>query len=296
MMNEVDIENLTNEQYLMLTQESQTQGMVRSEFGRMITKDIEDMTIVEYMETSEIQGVSFIAKEEERESLETLPCKKQSNEINPGGFTLPYTISNLKIYDMADVGAGINMMPKSLFKHLKLINLKKTSMVVEMADTTKKAPLGIVENIPKGEYFNPPEVEKNDSFVLEQRTLHYSEERIDTVDSSDDSQEDEVGSHLSEDVVSRWHVCKPVHVTFKDKGYVEEELWQNGMEEMNYTHPLVKSETFEVHQYTFKNRKSFISITKQIEDILTLGRVNGSRFIEKTRREMDEEEGATRKM
>nr|GEU44473.1 reverse transcriptase domain-containing protein [Tanacetum cinerariifolium] len=330
MMNEVDIENLTNEQYLMLTKESQTQGMVRSEFGST--------------------------------------------------------------------------------------NLKKTSMVVEMADTTKKAPLRIVENIPKGEYFNPHEVEKNDSPVLEQRTLHYSEERIDIVDSSDDSQEDEVGSHLSEDVVSRWHVCKPVHVTFKvckedcgiwptcnpylsfcsgydaiygkngmlkqwvawnynfniettkdnsfkewvkegnferirdnpyfrnfevykeefddeikqleneyelkagrkryaseevwdkcekfhdstklwyDKEFVEEELWQNGMEEMNYTHPLVKSETFEVHQYTFKNRKSFISVTKQIEDILTLGRVNGSRFIEKTRREMDEEEGATRKM
>ncbi|GJX72729.1 retrovirus-related pol polyprotein from transposon TNT 1-94 [Tanacetum coccineum] len=49
MMNEVDIENLTIEQYLMLTQESQTQGMVRTEFGKIITKDIQDM-IVEYME------------------------------------------------------------------------------------------------------------------------------------------------------------------------------------------------------------------------------------------------------
>ncbi|GKD50719.1 hypothetical protein Tco_1279695 [Tanacetum coccineum] len=253
MMNEVDIENLTIEQYLMLTQESQTQGMVRTEFVRMITKDIEDITIAEYMEyeaeikrnpwgyaksytrnsgstnlgeskilknkhqpdklktndyfpsippcfkparpltkdiheplekdhndcqlstpnshheteevssdedidewlneemgkrmigqdkdeeedalidilktvveecksiykkaqipssrTSEIQGVSFVA-EEEGESSETLPCKQQSNELNPGGFTLPCTISNLKIYAMADVGAGINMMPK----------------------------------------------------------------------------------------------------------------------------------------------------------------------------------------
>ncbi|GKA12226.1 phospholipase-like protein [Tanacetum coccineum] len=197
--------------------------------------------------TSEIQGVSFVAEEEEGESFETLPCKQQSNEINPKGFTLPCTINNLKIYDMADVGAGINMMPKSLFEHLKLTNLKKTSRVVEMADMTKKAPLGIVENIPvkidkflfrsdfvvidtlegpnetmllassiqKDEYFNPHEVKNDDSPALEQRTLHYSEESIDTVDSSNDSQEDEVGSHLSEDVVSRWHVCKPVHVTFK---------------------------------------------------------------------------------
>ncbi|GKD48060.1 reverse transcriptase domain-containing protein [Tanacetum coccineum] len=97
--------------------------------------------------TSEIQGVSFEAEEEEGESSETLPCKQQSNEINPGGFTLPCTISNLKIYVMADVGAGINMMPKLLFEHLKLTNLKKTSMVVEMADMTKKALLGNVENI-----------------------------------------------------------------------------------------------------------------------------------------------------
>ncbi|GKD33131.1 reverse transcriptase domain-containing protein, partial [Tanacetum coccineum] len=188
MMNDVDIKNLTSEQCLMLTQESQTQGMSRTKFDRMVIKDIKDMTIAEYMEcgaeikrnpwgyaklytrksgstnlgekcksiykkaqipssrTSEIQGVSFIAEEEEGESSKTLTCKQQSNEINPRGFTLPCTISNLKIYVMADVGAGINMMPKSLFEHLKLTNLKKTSMVVEMADMTKK-PLGIVENI-----------------------------------------------------------------------------------------------------------------------------------------------------
>ncbi|GJV01805.1 putative reverse transcriptase domain-containing protein [Tanacetum coccineum] len=245
--------------------------------------------------TSKIQGVSFVAEEKEGESSKILPYKQQSNEINPGGFTLPCTISNLKIYVMADVGAGINMMPISLFKHLKLINFKKTSMVVEMADMTKKAPLGIVENIPvkidkflfrsdfvvidtlegpnetillgrpflatihaqidvfrgeislgignekvkfdtngeichsrvphekiymeisiqKGEYFDPHEVENDDSPALEQRTLHYSKQSIDTVDSNDESQEEDVGSYLSKDVVSRWHVCKPVHVTFK---------------------------------------------------------------------------------
>nr|GEV76308.1 hypothetical protein [Tanacetum cinerariifolium] len=50
MMNEVDIENLTIEQYLMLTQENQTREIARTESGRMITKDIENMTIAEYME------------------------------------------------------------------------------------------------------------------------------------------------------------------------------------------------------------------------------------------------------
>ncbi|GKB38173.1 hypothetical protein Tco_0883115 [Tanacetum coccineum] len=50
MMNEVDIENLTIEQYLMLTQENQARGMARTISSRMITKDIISMTIEEYME------------------------------------------------------------------------------------------------------------------------------------------------------------------------------------------------------------------------------------------------------
>ncbi|GKE71295.1 hypothetical protein Tco_1529367, partial [Tanacetum coccineum] len=73
-----------------------------------------------------------------------------------------------------------------------------------------------------------------------------------------------------------WEKCKKFHDTTKlwyDKGFDEEELWQNGIEDIDYTPPLVKSETFEVHRYTFKNRKSFISITKQMDDVLTLGRV-----------------------
>ncbi|GJU42465.1 copia protein [Tanacetum coccineum] len=66
-------------------------------------------------------------------------------------------------------------------------------------------------SIQESEYFNPHEMENNDS---PQRTFHYSEESVDTVDSSSDSQENKVGSHLSKNV-SRWHVYKPVHITFK---------------------------------------------------------------------------------
>nr|GEV32728.1 hypothetical protein [Tanacetum cinerariifolium] len=533
MMNEVDIENLTIEQYLMFTQEKQTQRMIRTESGnkpndyhlftlqshyeteevssnedvdewlneelskRMTGEDkeeeedalidilkivVEECTSVykkaqirtPSCRTSKIQGVSFVAEEEDRDSSETLPYQQPSNEINPKSFTLPCTFGNLKIYIMTDVGAGINMMPKSLFEHLKLANLKKTSMAIEMGNMTHKAPLGIVKNIlvkiykflfhfdfvvietletillgrpflatihaqidvfrgeislgvgnekvkfdmngeichsmvpfekiymvssiQESEYVNPHEIENDDSPALGQRTFHYSKESVNTVDSSSDSQENEVGSHLSE-IVSRWHVCKPVHITFKvceedcriwptcnpdlsfcsgydaiygkeengilkqwicfrdherqnvrgngmkfddllkvnhgnknianlvneyelkagrkryaleeiwekcekfhdstkqwyDEGFEEEELWQNGIEEIDYTPLLAKNETFEVHRYTFKNGKSFICITKQMNDVLPLGRVNGSKFIWKTRKEMDEEGGDTRK-
>nr|GEV12909.1 hypothetical protein [Tanacetum cinerariifolium] len=143
------------------------------------------------------------------------------------------------IYVMADVGAGINMMPKSLFEYLKLANLEKTNMAIKMVIDTLEEPdetillgrlflatihaqidvfkgeisLG-VGNEKESEYFNPREIGNDDSPALEQRTFHYSKESIDTIDSSSDSQENEVRSHLSENV-SRWHVCKPVHITFK---------------------------------------------------------------------------------
>ncbi|GJV32045.1 phospholipase-like protein [Tanacetum coccineum] len=169
------------------------------------------------------------------------------------------------IYVMADVGAGINMMPKSLFKHLKLAKLKKTNMVIEIVIDTLEKPdetilLGrpflamihaqinvfrgeislvvgnekvkfdmngeichsmvplkkiyMASSIQEREYFNPHEMENNDSPALEQRTFHCSKEGVDSIDSSSDSQENKVGSHLSENV-SRWHVCKPVHINFK---------------------------------------------------------------------------------
>ncbi|GJU77612.1 hypothetical protein Tco_1274682, partial [Tanacetum coccineum] len=45
------------------------------------------------------------------------------------------------------LGTSVNVMPKSIFKHLKVANLKENDIVVEMADMTEKFPLGIVENI-----------------------------------------------------------------------------------------------------------------------------------------------------
>ncbi|GKF88081.1 hypothetical protein Tco_0258958, partial [Tanacetum coccineum] len=72
----------------------------------------------------------------------------------------------------------------------------------------------MASSIQESESFNSHEMENDDSPALEQRTFHYIEESVDIVDSSSDSQENEVGSHLSENV-SRWHVCRPVHISFK---------------------------------------------------------------------------------
>ncbi|GJT87444.1 reverse transcriptase domain-containing protein [Tanacetum coccineum] len=80
-------------------------------------------------------------------SSKVLPCQLPPKEMNPGNFTLPCTIRSLKFYAMADLGASVNVIPKSMFEHLKLAQLKKTDMLVEMADMPKRTPIKIVENV-----------------------------------------------------------------------------------------------------------------------------------------------------
>ncbi|GJR68596.1 RNA-directed DNA polymerase, eukaryota, reverse transcriptase zinc-binding domain protein [Tanacetum coccineum] len=80
-------------------------------------------------------------------SLKVLPCKLSPKEMNPRNFMLPYTIESLKFYAMADLGASVKVIPNSMFEHLKLAQLKKTDMLVEMEDITKRTPIKIVENV-----------------------------------------------------------------------------------------------------------------------------------------------------
>ncbi|GJV10677.1 uncharacterized mitochondrial protein-like protein [Tanacetum coccineum] len=80
-------------------------------------------------------------------SLKVLQHPIEHKELNPGSFTLPCIIGKFNFYAMADLGASINVMPRSIFEHLHLTNLNKTNMLCEMADMSKKVPLGIVENV-----------------------------------------------------------------------------------------------------------------------------------------------------
>ncbi|GJS45543.1 putative ribonuclease H-like domain-containing protein [Tanacetum coccineum] len=85
--------------------------------------------------------------QEEGVSSRVLPCQLPPKELNLGNLTLPSTIGSFNFYAMADLGASVNVIPKSMFEHLKLARLKKTDMLVEMPDMTKRAPIGIVENV-----------------------------------------------------------------------------------------------------------------------------------------------------
>ncbi|GJX26052.1 hypothetical protein Tco_0232348 [Tanacetum coccineum] len=77
MMGEVDIDTPTIEQYLMLTQRNQAHGMVKTESGGMMKKDIEDMTIAEYMKyEAEMKGQTW------RNARSYFPTNRDTYSLN----------------------------------------------------------------------------------------------------------------------------------------------------------------------------------------------------------------------
>ncbi|GKE69159.1 reverse transcriptase domain-containing protein, partial [Tanacetum coccineum] len=67
---------------------------------------------------------------------------------DPGRFLIPCDFMEFDSYlALADLGASINLMPLSIWKKLKLPDLNKTQMVLELADRSISKPNGIAENV-----------------------------------------------------------------------------------------------------------------------------------------------------
>ena len=67
---------------------------------------------------------------------------------DPGSFTINIALGNGKeTTGMLDLGAGINLMPYSIFKQLGLGELKPTKMCLQLADRSIRHPKGIIEDI-----------------------------------------------------------------------------------------------------------------------------------------------------
>ena len=67
---------------------------------------------------------------------------------DPESFTIPCLIGDLPVEKaLADLGAGINLMPYSLFQKLNLGEPKPTRMSLQLADCSVKFPRGIIEDV-----------------------------------------------------------------------------------------------------------------------------------------------------
>ncbi|XP_071905856.1 uncharacterized protein [Coffea arabica] len=67
---------------------------------------------------------------------------------DPGMFAIPCKIGHSSIKNaMIDLGASINVMPKSIYDSLNLGLLKETGIIIQLADRTCAYPDGIVEDV-----------------------------------------------------------------------------------------------------------------------------------------------------
>lgn len=67
---------------------------------------------------------------------------------DPGMFSIPCKIGNL-CFDraMLDLGASINVIPRSVYDKLNLGELKKTSLIIQLADRSNAYPDGVLEDV-----------------------------------------------------------------------------------------------------------------------------------------------------
>ncbi|XP_027157387.1 uncharacterized protein LOC113758910 [Coffea eugenioides] len=67
---------------------------------------------------------------------------------DPGMFTVPCKIGNIKIEKaMLDLGASINVMPRSIYNLMNIRPLKETGVIIQLADRSNAYPDGVLEDI-----------------------------------------------------------------------------------------------------------------------------------------------------
>ncbi|XP_042400870.1 uncharacterized protein LOC121990888 [Zingiber officinale] len=79
-----------------------------------------------------------------------IPLLKAINHIlkDPGVFTIPCNIGEIFFEDaMVDLGASINVMPKSVFQALGIGPLQPTGVVIQLANRSFAHPLGVIEDV-----------------------------------------------------------------------------------------------------------------------------------------------------
>jgi hypothetical protein len=76
--------------------------------------------------------------------LRKLPPKLK----DPGSFTIPCRIGDHDCeQSLLDLGAGVNLMPYTMYEMLGLGQLQHTSITLQLADRSIKRPRGILEDV-----------------------------------------------------------------------------------------------------------------------------------------------------
>jgi len=77
---------------------------------------------------------------------------------DPGKFSIPCTIGKATIKRaLCDLGASVSLMPRTIYDRMGVGELRPTRMSLQLADSSVRFPLGIMEDVPVqvGKYFVP---------------------------------------------------------------------------------------------------------------------------------------------
>ncbi|GJY13314.1 hypothetical protein Tco_0382623 [Tanacetum coccineum] len=80
-----------------------------------------------------------------------------------------------------------------------------------------------------------------------------------------------------------WEFCNQVHnknYGWHNHEFENEEREEIGIEDEDYHPPEVQVETFKIKKYSFKGGQSFVCVSKDLDNVLPLGRKSGSKFKE----------------
>ena len=83
------------------------------------------------------------------ENFSTVLQKKLPPKLkNPGSFSIPYTIGNIRFEKVVlDLGASINIMSYSIYATMNLGALTETNIVIQLIDRSNAYPRGVLKDV-----------------------------------------------------------------------------------------------------------------------------------------------------
>ena len=77
---------------------------------------------------------------------------------DPGDFYIPCCMGDIQIERaLCELGASVSLMALSLYRRLELLELTRTTTLIQLADCSTRQPVGILEDVPVkvGEFVIP---------------------------------------------------------------------------------------------------------------------------------------------
>ncbi|GJU24874.1 hypothetical protein Tco_1163495 [Tanacetum coccineum] len=168
-MDRVDIEDLTIEQYLELTQDHALSVAELEKCWKIQQKrDNNHLNLRRQARDDSLRNWEAQIDQLRRQEHEVSKCKmvhtskndahqKETSQIerisslpekpNPGSLTILCSVDIFNINAIADLGASVNIMSESILEELSLADQKNANIIVEMADKTRSVSQGIIENV-----------------------------------------------------------------------------------------------------------------------------------------------------